>query len=326
MGLSVHAPIRIATERTVFAMPETSIGFFPDVGASFFLPRLEGELGTYLALTSGRLKGVEAYWAGVATHFIDSSSLGALTARLAELQFRDHVGLGERLEVVGRTVEEFGTGLEGGGMGVVGGEWRRAVDRCFGFGTVEGICRALEREEGGMREWARETLGVLAEKSPTSLKVALRQMRVGKAWSISETFQRENHIAEKFMGHLDFVNGVTARLIRKPAEKPVWQPARLEEVSDGDVDRFFEIEGEKRLPLFSEADYNHYPFGYLGLPNENEVRQVVMRGDVRSADVVDYFVKEKYGKPGVVEKVEEILSRKCSADEDGILTWQGSSR
>src|SRR3984957_4995265 len=90
VGLSVHAPFRIATERTVFAMPETTIGLFPDVGASFFLPRMPGGVGTFLALTSEKLKGANVFYAGVATHYIHSTSLPALERRLAELRFKDY--------------------------------------------------------------------------------------------------------------------------------------------------------------------------------------------------------------------------------------------
>src|SRR6201996_8950938 len=111
VGLSVHAPFRIATERTVFAMPETTIGFFPDVGGSFFLPRLDGAIGTYLALTSERLHGVQAYYAGIATHYLDSSVLANLTTRLSELVFKDYSTLDERLKLVNSTIAEFSTGL-----------------------------------------------------------------------------------------------------------------------------------------------------------------------------------------------------------------------
>ena len=326
VGLGVHAPIRIATERTVFAMPETTIGFFPDVGASFFMPRLDGEVGTYLALTSERLTGVNAYYAGVATHYIDSSSLGDLTARLAELVFKDYATLGERLAFVDRTIEEFGTGLPHDEPMVLAGERRRAIDRCFRYGTVEEICAALGREKGEMREWAERTLEMIGEKSPTSLKVALRQMRIGKSWSISETFQREYHVAERFMAHPDFVNGVTAKLIEKPPVKAVWDPPSLEKVSNEDVDRFFDTVGENRLPLFTDGDYLHYPFGYLGLPTEDAVRQVVVQGNVRGRDVLNHFAKQRYEKPGLVEKLEDILARMCSTDGEGVLTWIGRGR
>jgi 3-hydroxyisobutyryl-CoA hydrolase len=111
VGLSLHAPFRIATENTVFAMPETTIGFFPDVGASFFLPRMDGQLGAYCALTSEQLKGPSVFYAGIATHYIHSSSLPDLEARLAELEFKDYDSLKKRYETINSTIEEFCTGL-----------------------------------------------------------------------------------------------------------------------------------------------------------------------------------------------------------------------
>src|ERR1700761_8747793 len=141
VGLSVHAPFRIATEKTVFAMPETTIGFFPDVGGSFFLPRLDGEIGTYLSLTSERLHGVQAFYAGIATHYIDSSVLAQMTTRLSELVFRDHANLNERLELINSTIAEFTSALpspdsyEAARHGNLTGPLREAIDRIFGHNT-----------------------------------------------------------------------------------------------------------------------------------------------------------------------------------------------
>ena len=327
VGLSVHAPFRIATEHTMFAMPETTIGFFPDVGGSFFLPRLDGEIGTYLALTSERLKGVNAFYAGVATHYIASSSLGALTARLSELVFKDYAPMKERLAAVDATIEEFGSGLPHDEPILLAGEMRMAIDRCFKHNTMEKIVAALEAEQDGgrMAEWATRTLKTLKERSPTSLKVALRQMRLGTRWSISETFQREYHIASRFMEHPDFVNGVSARLIRKPPQAPVWDPPTLEAVADSEVERFFMVEGEERLELLSPTDYNQYRYGYLSLPREVEVAEVVRRGGQSWGKVVDGFLGQRNGKVGVREKVEEVLERMCDVDGSGDLVWRNRS-
>ncbi|MCJ1337921.1 hypothetical protein MMC09_003205 [Bachmanniomyces sp. S44760] len=322
VGLSVHAPFRIATERTMFAMPETTIGFFPDVGGSFFLPRLDGEIGTYLALTSERLKGVNAFYAGIATHYIDSSSLGALTARLAELVFKDYASLSDRLTIIDRTIEEFSTGLPHDEPMLLAGELRMAIDRCFKHSSIEAIIKALESEKA-QSEWATRTLQTLSERSPTSLKVALRQMRLGERWSISETFQRENHIASHFMTHPDFVNGVTARLISKPPQTPTWTPATLDQVTDKDIDAFFKVEGSDRLQLLTEGvDYKEYPFGYLGLPTERVVELLVRRGGMTTEGLLDSIVRRRNGKPGVRERVEEILHRMCVVDGRGELVWR----
>ena len=339
VGLSVHAPIRIATENTVFAMPETGIGFFPDVGGSFFLPRiLEGFTGVYLGLLGKVLDGVEAYYAGLATHYLDSSVLGNLTARLGELVFRDFESLAERLKTIDRTIEEFSTGIPHGKGALMVGEMRRAIDRCFCHDTIEQIIEALEKEKkeraaaaAPIREWAEQTLNTLHEKSPTFLKVTLRQLQLGRRWDIAETFQREHHIASRAMFHPDFVNGVTARLISKPRKPAVWQPASLHEVSSEDVDHFFDVpEGATRLELEEKrglGNYKKYPFrSLLGLPREEEVERMVGSRRVGRRELVEAMVKGREGKVGVREKVEEVRERCCSVDGEGKLVWEGEMR
>ncbi|KAI9874571.1 MAG: hypothetical protein M1830_009601 [Pleopsidium flavum] len=309
VGLSVHAPFRIATERTMFAMPETTIGFFPDVGGSFFLPRLDGQIGTYLALTSERLKGVNAFYAGIATHYIDSSTLSSLTSRLAELVFKDYTPLPERHAIIDSTIQEFTTGLPPHEPILLAGPLRAAIDRCFAHDTIPDILAALESEN---TDWSRATLKTLHERSPTSVKVALRQMRLGRSWTIAETFQREYHIAAKFMQHPDFVEGVSARLIRKPPTTPVWNPRTLETTEDAVTEEFFRVEGEGRLPLFRQgraADYEEYPHAWIGLPREREVETFVRDGGRSKKDVMQEFLGRRGSKMGAREKVGEILER-----------------
>ncbi|KAG5924767.1 hypothetical protein E4U61_006940 [Claviceps capensis] len=146
VGLSMHAPFRIATEKTVFAMPETTIGFFPDVGASFFLPRLNGAMGTYLALTSDRLIGPNVFYSGIATHYLHSTSLPDLEAHLAELRFRDGDEMSRKLAVINNTLEEFCTGLPYNQPIRPRGEVRKIIDRCFNKNNVADIVAALKEE------------------------------------------------------------------------------------------------------------------------------------------------------------------------------------
>ncbi|KAG6024236.1 hypothetical protein E4U40_003414 [Claviceps sp. LM458 group G5] len=146
VGLSMHAPFRIATEKTVFAMPETTIGFFPDVGASFFLPRLDGAMGTYLALTSDRLIGPNVFYSGIATHYLHSTSLPDLEARLAELRFRDDDEMPRKLAVINNTLEEFCTGLPYDQPIQLRGAVRKVIDRCFSKNNVADIVAALKEE------------------------------------------------------------------------------------------------------------------------------------------------------------------------------------
>ena len=332
LGLSVHAPFRIATDRTRIAMPETSIGFFPDVGGSFFLPRLEGSIGTYLALTSKQLSGVDADYTGLATHYIHHTTLPSLTARLAELDFKDYHPLSSRLSLINDTIEEFSSSLPHDQPMGIGGNKRKAIDRCFRYSAMEEIIKALKPEEEiskalkteeevkDAKAWAKTTLQELSERSPTSLKVTLRQLRIGKKWNISETFQREFALATRLIAHPDFVAGVSARLLKKPPTKPEWNPPTLE--------------GQDRLPLVGEdAQWTEYQNNF-GLPREEDVRDVVKDGRHQKEGKGEDFVKKneirnvqalfrkKYGgKVGVAEKVGDVIERKCGFDAERGLTW-----
>ncbi|KAJ5897998.1 3-hydroxyisobutyryl-CoA hydrolase [Penicillium tannophilum] len=321
VGLSMHAPFRIATERTVFAMPETTIGFFPDVGGSFFLPRLDGQTGTYLALTSARLNGVQAFNAGIATHYLHSSVLGSVTQRLSELVFPDNVALPERLDAVNKTMAEFAVGIPTDEAQVLGSANRRSIERCFGFNTIEEIFQAVEKEKETNEKWAQETLETLSTRSPTSLKVTLRQMRLGKEWDIAETFKREHQIAANFMRHPDFVEGVKARLMSKPARQAEWQPATLEEVSQETVDSFFTVpEGEAPLELLNNTKYRNYPHQRFTLPTEQDIEQVVRNNRMSKTKTVKHFVEQWNQKEGVAEKVYSVLAERTQDGENG-LTW-----
>jgi 3-hydroxyisobutyryl-CoA hydrolase len=323
VGLSVHAPFRIATERTVFAMPETTIGFFPDVGASFFLPRMPGGVGTYLALTSEKLKGVNVFYAGVATHYIHSTSLPALERRLAELRFKDYDPLNERLQLINSTIEEFCTGLPHDEPIHIQGELRNAIDRCFTKTNVPEIIAALKAEQGETKQWAEKTLATLHQRSPTAVYVTLRQMQLGKTWSISETFVREHQIAAKFMAHPDFTEGVHALLIRKDG-KPAWKPASLEDISPKDniADPFFQVvEGSQRLQLLNQDDYQEYPHQQFSIPSEGAIQSVVNKGEMSQKTVINHFVKQRQGKQGVKEIVQEVVDRKTKKGDNGKAVW-----
>ncbi|KAL6721825.1 3-hydroxyisobutyryl-CoA hydrolase [Lecanora helva] len=333
VGLSVHAPIRIATERTVFAMPETTIGFFPDVGGSFFLPRLEGYIGTYLALTSERLMGVNAFYAGIATHYIDSATLPSLTSRLAELEFKDYEDMHSRLATINATIAEFDSGLPHNEPMLLAGSLRSAIDRCFSPNSVEEIISTLEHETKSsdnpaeIKTWATKTLKTLSERSPTSLKVTLMALREGRNWNIAEAFQREYIIAGHFMSHPDFQSGVSARLIHKPASTPVWSPPKLSDIGEESVRAFFKApEGQQGIPLFGEEmgkrPYKEYPFR-MGLVREEEIEELVRQGGWKGNTLVRKFQDESGGRRGVREKVEEVVGRCCGVGGDGELFWRG---
>ncbi|KAE9986843.1 hypothetical protein EG328_004562 [Venturia inaequalis] len=316
VGLSVHAPFRIATENTVFAMPETTIGFFPDVGASFFLPKMDGSLGTYLALTSEQLKGVDVFYHGIATHYIHSTSLPALSHRLSELQFKDYATPRQVHALIASTIAEFDTGLPSPRPQITGGQ-RQMIDGIFASNSPIDILTGLHdliysREHSqGTKEWAEKTINTIRERSPTSVAVTLRQMREARNWNIAETFQRELDIATHFMHHPDFIEGVTARLINRTKERPNWSPNALEEVTEKQVNAFFQPIGEERLSLLDtgrRGTYEEYPHAWLGLPTEKEIVELSEEGR-STEEIVRYFIREKDGKVGVREKVEEVMER-----------------
>lgn len=321
VGLSIHAPFRIATEKTVFAMPETTIGFFPDVGASFFLPRMNGSVGTYLALTSDRLKGANVFYSGIATHYLHSTSLPALEARLAELRFADNQPLPERLALINATLEEFATGLPHDEPMVLAGEIRRAIDRCFNKNNLNDIIAALEQETGETKEWAQKQLATLQKRSPTAVHVTLRQMRVGGRWDIAETFEREHQIASKFMQHHDFSEGVTALLVRK--EAPKWQPESLAAIPAGEnvAAPFFDYNETAKLGLFTDRTYSDYPYPLLGVPSEKEIRAIVVENALTPAELAEKVVASRNGRQGIATVVDEIIARKVVKDSDGNAKW-----
>jgi 3-hydroxyisobutyryl-CoA hydrolase len=152
-------------------------------------------------------------------------------------------------------------------------------------------------------------------------------MRLGRRWSIAEAFQREYHIAGKLMEHPDFIEGVFARLIRKPAETPKWQPASLESANDINTEDFFKVEGQQKLQLINTnsevGDYHEYPHRWLGLPSERDIEFVVREGQKTEDEVIEHFVKARRGKAGVREKVSEVLARMTRTNEGygGKVSW-----
>ncbi len=235
VGLSVHGSHRVATERTVFAMPETGIGLFPDVGGGWFLPRLGGELGTWLALTGERLKGTDVVSAGIATHFLPSELIENLKRQIEAADFS--FGAADLLnEILDR--------LTHGVPAPTYVAQADAIKRCFGHASVESIITALHSEDS---DWARAQLSTLATKSPETLKVALEQLRRGAHIpSFEENMAMEFRIGWRKVQSADFLEGVRAVIIDKD-NQPVWRPARLEDVSAGDVARYFEPLGADEL-------------------------------------------------------------------------------
>lgn len=225
VGVSVHGSHRVATERTLFAMPETGIGMFPDVGGTYFLPRLPGELGMFLGLTGARLKGADCLYTGIATHYMPSAKLPALVDALAGAEL--HEGRAAVTRVLDRFAEDPGSAPLA--------EHRAAIDRCFSQDSVEAIMTALE---GEATPWAQEMKKTLATKSPTALKLTYRQLREGRGLGFEAAMITEYRLCQYIMDGHDFYEGVRAAIIDKD-NAPKWHPARLEDVKDAEIARAF---------------------------------------------------------------------------------------
>jgi len=233
VGISEPADVRIATERTTYAMPETGIGLFPDVGGGWFLPRLPGQTGVWLALTGARLKAADTVALGIHTHFVPSGRIEALkTALLAHAA--EPKTIADTL-----TADPGSAPLDA---------HREAIDRLFAFDTVEEIFAALE---GDGSDWASKQLETLKTKSPQSLKVSLRQIRTGaKLSSFAENMAMEYALGGRVVRTHDFQEGVRAVIVDKD-NAPKWSPADLSGVSDAMLDALFAPlpAGEEWSPL-----------------------------------------------------------------------------
>jgi enoyl-CoA hydratase len=219
VGISVHGPYRVADETTTFAMPETGIGLFPDVGGSYFLPRCPGELGMYLALTGTRLGTGDALYAGVATHYVPRNHHDQLIGRLVK---------GERPDAA------FGALAQAQSPGSLpdrGG----AIDRIFCMSSVEAILDALDAEAS---DWARETAATIRTKSPTSTKLTFRQLREGRRLAFDDCMRMEFRMVNRVIEGHDFYEGVRATILDKD-NAPKWLPSELATVSSSDIDAYF---------------------------------------------------------------------------------------
>lgn len=221
VGLSEHGTHRVVTERTLFAMPETGIGLYPDVGGTYFLPRLPGEVGTWLGLTGDRLKAADMLAVNAADAFVPSANLEALVADLA-----DGVPAGE---AIARHAESAGEPPVTAN--------RAAIDRCYAHDTVEAIVAALEAEG---TEWAAGQIATLKRVSPTSLKVTLEAIRRGGNLDFDGCMVQELRLSLAFLAGHDFYEGIRAALVDKD-RNPRWNPASLAEVTDADVERHFAV-------------------------------------------------------------------------------------
>jgi enoyl-CoA hydratase len=221
VGVSQPAKYRVATENTRLAMPETGIGLFPDVGGGWYLSRLEGRVGRYLALTGARIAGPGCLALGLATHYLPSEALPEAKARIAEDPERIEGILGQLAVTppASKIVEQI-----------------PQINRLFASDVYEDILVALD---GDSSDWAQKELATLSTKSPQTCKVALRQLSEStRMTDFADNMRMEYRIAHRVITRHDFIEGVRAVIIDKD-NAPKWDPARPEDVSDGLLDAIF---------------------------------------------------------------------------------------
>lgn len=234
VGLSAHGDVRVATERSRIAMPETGIGFVPDVGGTHLLARAPGELGTHLALTGARIGAADALLCGLADHLVPSAALPRFLDDLADLP----VG-----EALARHAQSPPPGELAGRR-----EW---IDTCYAADTVEEIVRRLLAQGDPA---AKETAETLLAKSPTSLKVTLAALRrARRLGSLERVLDQEYRVSCAALTTHDLVEGIRAQVVDKD-RTPRWSPATLAEVTDSDVERFFTPLGPHELGLAAGTD------------------------------------------------------------------------
>ncbi|NVK19962.1 MAG: enoyl-CoA hydratase/isomerase family protein [Methylocystaceae bacterium] len=235
VGVSVHGDFRVATDKTMFAMPETAIGLFPDVGGSYFLPRLHKGLGLYLGLTGARVRGYETVEAGVSTHYVTQDQLPALKENLLNIAF------------AGNASDAIKTVLDAAHSQ---GEATKVMPHLAEieeiFGQAETLDDVFSNLANSDTDFAKETLDLLKTHSPSSMHVTFAAIKEGASKSITDVLRMELRLATRIVQLPDFSEGVTAKLLDK-GRTPVWSPAEISQVSVADIQSMFDTLDDKEF-------------------------------------------------------------------------------
>ncbi|MNS64452.1 Fatty acid oxidation complex subunit alpha [compost metagenome] len=231
MGLAQAASLRVITERTRMGMPEVGIGFFPDVGGSYFLPRLPGELGTYLGITGCQVRAADALYANLADYYLPSERLAELDACLDHLNWT-----AAPVEDLQDLLADMATErLAGSELKAC----RQAIDAYFALPDVPAIRAALQREQRPeLQDWAEQTVKLLDSRSPLAMATTLELLRRGRDLSLAECFALELHLDYQWFDKGDLMEGVRALIIDKD-KRPRWNPPTLAELEPARVQAFF---------------------------------------------------------------------------------------
>lgn len=238
VGISIHGKYRVASEKTTFAMPETAIGFFADVGGTYFLSRLRDNMGIYLVLTGNRLKGIDTRHVGIATHYVSQSNYKSFEDALCS----------STEPLTERKVDEILAKFNENVPNSPGFDTSK-IKTIFDPDRLEDIIHLLKADNS---EWAQNQLKLLSKMSPTSLKVAVRQLKVGKTLSLKECLELEYQLCLRFTMGSDFVEGVRALLVDKD-NKPSWMPKKIEQVDQPTIEWYFSPQKEDDKLVLKES-------------------------------------------------------------------------
>ncbi|KAI8148532.1 ClpP/crotonase-like domain-containing protein [Fennellomyces sp. T-0311] len=303
VGLSVNLPFCIATENTIFAMPECSIGHHPDASSSFWFPRLDGYLGLYLGLTGQRVRAQDVFYTGIASHYVPANRLDDLEAALGDLASKS---IGELdYNSINTVIEQFSADMDQVPPFSFGGDICRAINRCFQYKTMEEIVSALNNEKVAV-QWAKETLGQLEEMSPTSLKLFLQLYYAGSLLSFADCMKLEYQLTNRTLDGREFKEGTQATLITRT--KPKWDPPTLQQVNAEEIKRYyFDTPISNPLTFLCEgAEYKERPHTRFRLPKCTEILEAAEMLDRNES--TKYFLNKYQGKQGVKAKVFSVLN------------------
>lgn len=237
MGLAQGSRLRIVGDRTRMAMPEVAIGFFPDVGASYFLSRLAGRTGLYLALTGTQLRAADALHAGLADCYLSDAGLGEFERRLQSLEWDPrHSQAAASQAAIAAALRELAGDPGPAPLAAL----QPAIDAHFAADSIPLLLQSLRSEvRPEFRDWAQQTAALISTRSPTMLKVTRKQLQLGRSMTLAQCLRMEIGMAKQCFVQGDFIEGVRAMIIDKD-NKPGWRPAQLADVTDASVDAIFD--------------------------------------------------------------------------------------
>ena len=231
VGISALGKYRVATEKTLFAMPETAIGLFPDVGSSYWLPLLEPRgFGLYMGLTGARLRAADLLNSGVATHYVTSDLIGDLECSLSAVSASTAVK--DILDGFhARSIASIDASKS-----VLPKQAQRIADT---FGSASGVAQVIEALQSDASDWSKETLSLISKMSPTSMLVTYEQLKRGKSRPLQECLEMEFRLMMRCMSAPDFTEGIRAVLIDKD-HSPKWNPKAVSDVTQEQCSNYFE--------------------------------------------------------------------------------------